>query len=47
MRRDMKHKFKIVDDTLKKILFTGTLTECEIMLEYFLSHDHDAFIELF
>jgi hypothetical protein len=43
----MKPKFKIIDDTFQEILFTGTLTECEIMLTYFLNHGHDAYIELF
>jgi hypothetical protein len=40
----MKILHKIVDNQSKEILFQGTLKECETMLEYFLSHDHDAFL---
>jgi hypothetical protein len=40
----MKTLHKIVDDQSNETLFQGTLKECETMLEYFLSHDHDAFL---
>lgn len=41
----METLYKIVELDSNQTLFKGGLKECESMLEYFLNHGHDAFLE--